>query len=407
MKPFKILWLGFAIPDETAREIFSIDPMPAVQTHKFGWSFVRALERVFGEVTLASSCPVQNFPIARRLFFRGGSFFVQSSQGILLGFINLLVLKHLTRFVSILISLPPVLYRKKIDWIFVHGVHTPYLLFGLLSRLVGFRVLVVLTDSPGILLSTDSRLARLLKVLDVLIVKTILKNIDAVIALAPGLACRLAPGRPALVFPGILESRLDRLSRSPSQSCEILSGNLHPFTVVYAGGLSAAYGVDRLIKAVQGFDNASSIRLKLFGRGDQEDVIRYLSLHDARFVYGGFVDADTLWPELCSADLLINPRPTSEFFAALSFPSKLIEYLSAGRPVLTTRIPSLPEDLKPHYLYIDDESPEGIRAALENVMQMPESIRLDFALSAKCFAQANFSEEASGRKIAHFIESLS
>ncbi len=403
----KVLWLGFTVPDDLARELFGMDPIPAVQTHKFGWSFTRALKHAFGDVALASACPVQNFPLVRRLVFWGGGFSSKGVRGVLLGFVNVLLLKHLTRFLACLISVVPMIRRERFQWVFVHGLHTPYLFFALLSHLFGCRVAVVLTDPPGVVLATDSRLAKLMKKLDVWLVGRFLRRMDAVFALAPDLVNRLAPTRPALIFPGILDSTLDIFSADqPWQSGQLLADAAEPFTVIYAGGLSSAYGVDRLVDAVLGFDAGESIRLKLYGRGDQENRIKRLAASDCRIEYGGFVDTETLLPELKSADLLINPRPTRELFAAMSFPSKLIEYLATARPVLTTRIPSIPDDLKSHFYFITDESADGIRVAIREIMQMPVADKAKRGIAAQKYLLASLSEMATGIKIKEFVDQL-
>ena len=398
------LWLGFSVPEDLAKELFLLDPVPAVQTHKFGWSFARVLRNSFGKVVLASSCPVQNFPLVRRVLFFGGSFNKQEVNGVLLGFINVILLKHITRLAACIFSVVPLIRRHRIEWIFIHGLHSPYLIFGLLAKLFGKRLVVVLTDPPGVILATDRRLARLMKGVDGWLIKRILQRVDAVFALAPELVRRLAPGRPALVFPGILESAL-QIPVNGASSAE-KKEYAEAFTIVYAGGLSQAYGVDRLIDAVLGFSPDVMVRLKLFGRGDQEERIRTLAFENPRIIDGGFVDAATLLPELLSADILINPRPTSELFATMSFPSKLIEYLATGRPVLTTRIPSIPESLRDSFSYIDEESADGIRAAIRTVMETPISIRFEHAFSAKMAVEKNFSEVAIGYKVAEFIDNL-
>lgn len=404
MKKLKIIWLGFAVPDEMAKPLLEMDPSPAIQTHKFGWSFARALQRGFGEVTLVSSCPVQNFPLVRRISFTGATFNSHGMQGITLGFINLFLLKHLTRLLACLVTALPTISRERIDWIFIHGVHTPYLIFGLIARHLGCSMAVVVTDPPGVILTTDGTAARLMKRVDTWLIRKFLRHADVVFALAPDLVRDLAPGRPRLVFPGVLESTLaDHVCTFERASAKSAT---RPFTIMYAGGLSHAYGVDRLIEAVVMLPRSVSVCLKLYGRGDQEVRIRQLADQDSRFIYGGFVDTATLMPELCAADILINPRPTSELFATQSFPSKLIEYLATGRPVLTTRITSIPDELREHFYYIDDESAEGIHLAICAVMAMSASDRAELGFAARQFVRTNYSEAATGRRIAEFIDAL-
>jgi glycosyltransferase involved in cell wall biosynthesis len=396
-----VLLLGFTVPDAEARGLFSLDSSPAVQTHKFAWSLARALQAAFGGVVLASACPIQNYPLGRKLLFRGSQFEENGIKGALLGFVNLLVLKHLTRFIACLLTLPLLMMRHKVEWMFIHGTHTPFLLSGLLARLFGRKLAVVLTDLPGVILPTDSRLARALKRVDIWVVGGVLARADAVIALAPALVKQFAIRKPSLVIPGILDSTIV----AQASKTAIKSIPTKPFMIIYAGSLSSAYGVDRLLDAIQGLDGFD-VRIKLFGRGDQEPKIKALVACDARFQYGGFVGNEQLIPELRKADLLINARPTHEAFALMSFPSKLIEYLAMGRPVLTTRIVSIPQSYMPHLYFIDDESPEGIRRAILGVMATPPIERESRAAHAQKFICAESSEMATGHQIAQLIRSI-
>lgn len=402
MKKNAVMLLGFTVPNTVARNLFALDSGPAVQTHKFAWSLTRALKAGFGRVILVSSCPIQNYPLGKRIFFKGGKFEEQDVDGVMLGFINLIILKHLTRFISCLLVLPRLLARNHIDLIFVHGTHTPFLVFGLLAKLFRKKMVVVLTDPPGVLLPTDRFFSRTLKKIDIYLVSMILRYADAVVSLAPELINRFAVNKPFLVFPGILESTFaDKLSVEKNAQPE---GK--PFTIIYAGGLSQAYGVDRLLEAICGFDKGANIQLRLFGRGDQEEKIQQLVNTDSRFYYGGFVSSDELVPELLHADLLINPRPTHDAFAAMSFPSKLIEYLATGRPVLTTRIVSIPDTYIPYFSFIVDESSEGIREAIKNIMEISPADRNLKASAGRQFINSDASECVVGFKIANLIKCL-
>lgn len=394
--------LGFSVPESIASRAFSVDSLPGVTSYKFGWSLARALREGFGDVCLLSSCPIQNYPLGRQIAFRGGPFESQGFQGQLLGFLNLLVLKHVSRLYSCWRTGPEMLRRHGVRWLFVHGTHTPFLLFALAQRHQGRKVAVVVTDPPGVIRKTDGRFARMLKRLDARIVKLALSHVDLVITLAPELARRFAIDVPTLVFPGVLDAAwAERASRDASA----LHRSQEVFTIVYAGSLEAAYGVGRLIEAVHGMA-CDSVRLKLFGRGNQEHRIKELAALDDRIVYGGFVGPEALAGELLAADLLVNPRPTEEDFAAMSFPSKLIEYLAVGRPTLTTRIKSIPDEFQPYFLYIDDESVEGIRSAVLRVMTLDRSETKAIAERGKSFVYANSSERAIGRRIRESVRQV-
>lgn len=397
-----IMLLGFTVPDDVANQIFSLDAGPAVQTHKFAWSLTRALASASHQVVLASSCPIQNYPLGRQVIFRSGSFESNGFQGHYLGFLNILLIKHVTRLISCFLVLPALMRRKKVDWIFIHGVHSPFLLFGLFSRLLGKKIAVVVTDPAGVLLPTDSKIARFLKQCDAAFIGMALRRADAIITLAPALIRRFSlQHTPALVFPGILDSSFVKQVMLSDVSKFI---TLKKFTIIYAGGLHQVYGVDRLIDAILEMPIDLPIQLQLFGRGDQEQRIKQLALNDPRFYYGGFVGNDLLIPAMLSANLLINPRPTTSDFSSNSFPSKLIEYLATGRPVLTTRISSIPVEYQSYFLYIDKEDSAGIKSALIHAINIPPLEMEVIGQKGRMFIQQAASEASVGQKILDLIQ---
>lgn len=388
------LLLGFTVPDALADRLFALDPMPAVQTHRFAWSLARSIRHGFGEVRLLSTAPVQNYPIVRRLGFRGGRFAAGGIEGTTLGFVNLLVLKHVTRFLACLFALPRVLGGWRINAVFIHGVHTPFLLYGYVLGLFGVKVVPVLTDLPGIVLPTDSRLARILKRLDRRVVGFFLRRATAVVALAPDLVAHFPGLDRTLIVPGIVNQEWLDLLEAATPSVKTADTP----TVLYAGGLSAAYGIDRLL---DGAAAVPEVRLRLFGKGDQVPRVERGGIPNIS--YGGFASAAELAREVLAAAILVNPRPTDTRFAQASFPSKLLEYAAAGRTVLTTRIPSIPADLAPWFAYIEDESAAGIADAIRREAARPAAERSRAADQARQIAIREYSESALGAKLAALL----
>ena len=68
------------------------------------------------------------------------------------------------------------------------------------------------------------------------------------------------------------------------------------------------------------------------------------------------------------ATLLINPRPTGEAYVKYSFPSKTMEYMASGTPVLTTVLPGMPKEYHPYVYLLEDETAEGIAEQLKQIL---------------------------------------
>lgn len=115
---------------------------------------------------------------------------------------------------------------------------------------------------------------------------------------------------------------------------------------MYAGGLYEKYGVKALIEAILLIE-IDDLELHLYGSGELEDYIK--NINNKKIVYKGVATNDKIIEEERKVTLLINPRFTGEDYTKYSFPSKNIEYMSSGTPVLTTRLAGIPEE---YYKYI-------------------------------------------------------
>lgn len=389
-----VTMVGFALPESDMTEILEQDPAMPVQTHAFGWAVVHALRAGGLSVRLRSAAPVSNYPRFRRIVFRSRPFRVKEVTGRSIGFLNVLGAKHLTRFVCCLLDSgrgptgPGQLHL-------IHGVHSPFLWFGALSRrLHGTPWVVILTDPPGVVLPADGRITAALKRLDVRLVRAALARCDGVVALAPGLAADFAPGRPALLLEGIVDEAVPLLRDGSAPASRTPR-------LIYAGGLSRSNGVDRLVDAVDAARTPA--RLMTYGTGELTEWISTRAAAGDRIERPRLIDRSEVLRSYGSADLLVQPRPVSHAAAAHSFPSKLLEYLASGTPVLSTHLPGIPDEYRPHVYWIEDDSASGMAHALDAVLARPSAERLAFGRAAAEFARRRCGVESQGARLRAFL----
>ena len=153
---------------------------------------------------------------------------------------------------------------------------------------------------------------------------------------------------------------------------------------MYAGCISKQYGLGDLVEAFQKADIPDA-QLHLYGPCDYPEELKQIASQDPRIVYGGMLLNTEIVDKEMEATLLVNPRPTHEEFTKYSFPSKTMEYMSTGTPVLTTRLPGMPEAYYPHVYFIEQETVDGIVDALHRTLALP-----DEALFAKGCQARNF-----------------
>jgi hypothetical protein len=117
--------------------------------------------------------------------------------------------------------------------------------------------------------------------------------------------------------------------------------NNNKFVITYSGVLSKSYHVDFLLKLIMEL-NPKKFDIWLIGDGDLVEYAKEISLkHENLKIFGFISDTVLLNNILLQSSLVVNLRNSNDQNSAYSFPSKLIDYLSLGIPVLTTNFPSL------------------------------------------------------------------
>lgn len=170
--------------------------------------------------------------------------------------------------------------------------------------------------------------------------------------------------KPYVIIEGLCDSNI------------LASNDYHNSSVrkcMYAGLLDARYGVKNM---VEGFilSNIDNTELHIYGDGPYAEEISKITQKHKNVIYHGSVMNEEVVKAELMVDLLINPRPTNEDFTKFSFPSKNMEYMASGTPVLTTNLPGMPFDYKRYVYIIEDETVEGIAQALKGVMELPVEI---------------------------------
>lgn len=176
--------------------------------------------------------------------------------------------------------------------------------------------------------------------------------------------------------------------------------------VMYAGSLYDRFGIKEL---VDGFDmlEDKSLKLRLYGAGETVEYIKNKEKENENIQYkGSKINSEIILAER-KAKLLINPRPTKSEFTKYSFPSKTIEYMLSGTPVLTTRLQGIPKEYYDYLYTIDDESAEGIKNSIESIIKNESEASLeDKGKKAREFICKNKNSEIQGMKIINFIKDI-
>lgn len=167
---------------------------------------------------------------------------------------------------------------------------------------------------------------------------------------------------------------------------------------IYAGTLQKRFGMDYLI---EGFAKAcvENAELRIYGSGSYLDDVKEYCKKFPSIKYMGVKPNAEIVEEELKASLLVNPRHSTGEYTEYSFPSKNLEYMVSGTPVLTTELAGMPDEYKDYVFLIKDETSDGIAQDFRDILsQTPEELHA-FGVRAKEFVLREKNNVIAAKKI--------
>jgi glycosyltransferase involved in cell wall biosynthesis len=174
--------------------------------------------------------------------------------------------------------------------------------------------------------------------------------------------------------------------------------------LMYSGTLNEANGFRLLLDAFSRVEDPS-IQLWVTGKGSMQDTVKKSERADTRIHYWGFVERQELLNLMTESLVLINPRPPSYPENRYNFPSKLIEYMATGRPVISTATADLELEYG-EFVFLTREDPDALAQIIDQVFDMP---RMQLRSRGERGRQHILESKSWGplsAKVAGFLESI-
>lgn len=266
------------------------------------------------------------------------------------------------------------------------------------SKLIRRKIVAIVTDVPDLMLSTTN--SRSLKHrLYYFLVNKVITNYDAYVLLTKQMGSLINVNKkPFIVIEGLVDHK-----QLDEKSCNVNEETNK--TIIYSGGVYEEYGIKKLVNAICRIED-QGINIHIYGDGDMVTELKELCKTDKRIIYKGVVPNNDVVMAQKKASLLVNPRPADLELSAYSFPSKTLEYMVSGTPVLTTRLKGIPEEYFNYVYSICNESETGISETLQKIFQLPNSERVAMGARARKFVLENKNNKIQGKKLLLFINSL-
>lgn len=262
------------------------------------------------------------------------------------------------------------------------------------AKIAGKKIIGLVTDLPW-LIDKDGKQSFKFKLLR-LFQKWYIKKFTHYIFLTEQMGNEInTKGLPAIIIEGFANIDMQLIDNK-------LSEKQIPKQIIYAGFLQAKYGLKMLLEAFISLNDLSA-KLIIYGTGPfADDLIQYQQT-DNRIEYRGLASNKTVVDAEIKATLLVNPRPTHEEYTKYSFPSKNMEYMVSGTPLLTTKLPGMPKEYLPYVYAFTEESVSGFAKDLKRVLDLSSKELHDKGLSAKNWVLENKNNRYQCQRILDMI----
>ncbi len=356
------------------------------------------IERGVRCVNIIGFKPMGTFPKVRQIFVPGSSYKLAENISVdNSAFINLPIIKHASIFLSMKRNVarlfggsfePSAVLTYNVRP-FYAGVAMYY------ARHLGIPLIAILAD---IELSRNLKISRNpLRYMESKASELICARCDGLIALSRLTIDDLGLSVPWIKLEGGIVEEFRFEQPVPDEA--------RNRTMLFAGSLVPNNGINLLLEAFK-LVRDPNCELWITGRGPLEAEVIEAQNQDRRIKYLGFLERKDFIRLLPIATILVNPRLNECSENRYSFPSKLLEYFSAGKPVITTATADVADEYGDKAFILVEETPEALADLIEKACSRPVSVLNSMGANAQKYVLENKSWPVQAARVYVFIDDL-
>ena len=254
------------------------------------------------------------------------------------------------------------------------------------------KICLVVPDLPQYMNLADnvSAFYKILKKLDVKAFQRENRGVDSYVILSEPMADDLQIGdRPYCVVEGIYQEKVRKFTARENNKVR---------TIVYTGKLDRSFGIMNLVNAFMKI-NDKNLRLLICGNGEERENVINCANQDNRILYKGQVSSDIAEQYAWEGDVLVNPRQNNSNYTKYSFPSKIIDYLTTGNPVVAYKLDGMPEQYQDFIYFVPDDTIESLKNTIMDALYGDENLKHIKSQKALTYFRNNISRKVVANKI--------
>lgn len=266
------------------------------------------------------------------------------------------------------------------------------------SFILKIKCIGIITDIPGKSsnsLNDKGILKKMLKKIDLLTIN----KFDGYLLLTQAMNTLVNKNRKPYI---VLEGHSDLKMKERKNTIEIKNEKR---TIMYSGGIREEYGIKILIEAFLKIQN-KEWELHIYGDGNYKNDLIKISSKNKNIKYFGVINNEEIVKQQMKADILINPRLTNNEYTKYSFPSKNMEYMASGTPMIGTLLDGMPKEYIEYIYIIKNETLDGFIEVISKVMNKSREELHEKGEKSKEFVIENKNNLIQTKKIIKFVERI-
>lgn len=353
------------------------------QAQKYHSLLLEGIEKVCGEELTAISVLPINRNSCKKIFFKKEYEKVGKINYVYLSFINFPLFRQICIYKNVKKQLKKICSKNN-DKIIVCDILQYSLSVAAIKFARKFKIPIIgiVTDVPGHATNADKKnlsfISRIMSKLSDKKTAKIFDNYDAYLFLTEEMNNVVnRKNKPYIVLEGHADENMKTVTNS-------INNKFFPKVAMYAGGIHKECGIEYLVKAFL-MGDFKNWELHLYGCGNFQEELQKISSENANVKFFGIQPNDLIVENQLKASVLLNPRFTDEDYVKYSFPSKTLECMVSGTPLLTTKLPGMPKEYYPYVYFFENETIEGMNNTLRLVLGKSSDELYDFGKMAKEF----------------------
>lgn len=396
-----IVFLSRIIPEDMPQVAMKRKKTMTESGEALMWKIIRGLDYNLNKpVTLYNFLPVQSYPKYYPEMFISKSYFSHTKEAndINLPFINVQYVKRIFMGISLYSQIRKWAmmntYEKKI--IISYSMTPEFIEAMKIAKLLNPNIVTccIVADLPEYTILTNNMNLTTRLYLKWIKYKTkkSLDFIDKFVLLTKFMAEKLVTRQEYITLEGVstvfpFEKRKEKYSEK---------------YLFYAGTLNERFGIINLLKAFSLIDNVN-YRLVICGFGDSINTILEYAKKDQRVLFRGQLKRIEVLKLMSKCNVIVNPRLGLEEFTRYSFPSKNLEALSSGVPLIAYKLQGISDEYDYFINYPKDNSVEVLAQIIKEVCEDSSGYYARKASEAKRWVETTKNEKVQCKRILELV----